>query len=221
MEFTAQEQADLAAHEEILAELLRTADEFLPQHPEQELCPRQAALLERLEAAFAGLSCPAGISLLSGGLAEDDWRAPRVVEYINATDETPRHDWKALTPQMLRACEDSLFFIEAPAFCYVLPAYLRQYLLRPDFMCMDSIFHCMDYACKGQYLLSLSPEQKAVVQDVLNEFRCREQQINGDVEETLLPWEYEHYRQEGGDTSPWTFAGNQTLEYAERHGIPY
>ena len=58
MEFTAQEQADLAAHKEILSELLRTADEFLPQHPEQELCPRQAALLERLEAAFAGLSCP-------------------------------------------------------------------------------------------------------------------------------------------------------------------
>lgn len=144
-----------------------------------------------------------------------------MVEYINATDETPRHDWQALTPQMLRACEDSLFFIEAPAFCYVLPAYLRQYLLRPDFMCLDSIFHCMDYACKGQYLLSLSAEQKAAVQDVLNEFRCREQQINGDVEETLLPWEYEHYRQEGGDTSPWTFAGNQTLEYAERHGIPY
>ena len=221
MEFTAQEQADLAAHEEILDSLLRTADELLPQHPEQALCPRQAALLERLEAAFAGLSCPPGISLLCGGLAEDDWRAPRVVEYINTTDETPRHDWKALTPQMLRACEDSLFFIEAPAFCYVLPAYLRQYLLRPDFMCMDSIFHCMDYACKGQYLIHLSPGQKAVVQDVLNEFRCREQQINGDVEETLLPWEYERYRQEGGDASPWTFAGNQTLEYAERHGIPY
>ncbi len=54
MEFTAQEQADLTAHEKILASLLRTADEFLPQHPEQELCPRQAALLERLEAAFAG-----------------------------------------------------------------------------------------------------------------------------------------------------------------------
>ena len=104
---------------------------------------------------------------------------------------------------------------------YVLPAYLRQYLLRPDFMCMDSIFHCMDYTCKGQHLLSLSAEQKAAVQDVLNEFRCREQQINGDVEETLLPWEYERYRQEGGGASPWTFAGNQTLEYAERHGIPY
>ena len=55
----------------------------------------------------------------------------------------------------------------------------------------------------------------------LDKLGCREQQINGDVEETLLPWEYEHYRQEGRDTSPWTFAGNQTLEYAERHGIPY
>ena len=39
MEFTAQEQADLAAHEEILAELLRTADKFLPQHPEQDSVP--------------------------------------------------------------------------------------------------------------------------------------------------------------------------------------
>ncbi len=31
----AQEQADLAAHEEILASLMRTADAFLPQHPQR------------------------------------------------------------------------------------------------------------------------------------------------------------------------------------------
>lgn len=221
MQLTPEEEVDLAGHEEILEKLLHIADEELLQQPEAELFPRQATLLQRLEGAFAGMSCPPGISLLSGGLAEDDWRHPRAVEYINATDNTPRDDWKALTPQLLRACEDSLHFLEAPAFCYVLPAYLRQYLLRPDFMCTDSIFFCMRHDHKGQFLLTLSPEQQSVVEDVFNEFRCREQQLNGDVDDALLPWEYERFRQQGGDVSSWTFAGNLALDYAERHGIPY
>lgn len=219
MKLTTEEQSDLAGHEEILAKLLSIADEELQQHPERELCPRQSALLVRLKTAFAAQSCPPGTSLLSGGLAEDDWRAPRVIEYVNSTDDTPRDNWKALTPQMLRACEDSLCYLDAPAFLYVLPAYLRQYLLRPDFMCTDSIFFCLDHTRKGRFLTSLTPEQKAVAEDIFNEFRCREQQRNGDVDEALLPWEYERYLQEGGDISPWTFAGNLTLDYAERHGI--
>lgn len=219
MKLTPEEETDLARHEAMLEELLNIADEELTGHPENKLCPRQTALLQRLESAFEGMECPPGISLLNGGLAEDEWRAPRVVEYINKTDETPRNDWKSLTPQMLRACEDSLHFLEAPAFCYVLPAYLRQYLLRPDFMCTDSIFFCLNHIHKGQFLLSLTPEQQSVVEDVFNEFRCREQQRNGDVDEALLPWEHKRYLQEGSGISPWTFAGNLTLEYAERHGI--
>lgn len=221
MELTPAEKMDLTRHEEILAHLLEWADEELRKHPTAELCPRQAELLQRLHHAFADMQCPTAARLLSAGLADDDWRAPRAVEYINATDETPRDNWQALSPQLLRACEDGLFFLDGPAFRYVLPAYLRQYLLRPDYMCKDSIFFLLDYNHSGEKLLPLTPDQRSVVQDVLLEFRCREQQINGDVSDTLLPWEYERCRSENPDISPWTYAGNLAMEYAERHNIPY
>lgn len=103
MELTPDEKMDLTRHEEILAHLLEWADEELKNHPAAELCPRQEELLQRLCHAFADMQCPAAAKLLSAGLADDDWRAPRAVEYINATDATPRDNWQALSP--LNSCE--------------------------------------------------------------------------------------------------------------------
>lgn len=219
MDFTAEQQSDLERHREVLAKLLRIADDELTQHPAAVLCPRQAALLQQLESAFAGQSCPPGESLLRGGLAEDDYRHPAVIDYVNATDTTPRNNWQAISPQLLQACEDALFFMESPAFCYVLPAYLRQYLLRPGYMCVDSIFYLLDYNRCNDKLDCLTTDQRSVVQDILNEYRCRQQKINGDIDDTLLPWEHEQLLQQNKETTPWTFAGNIALEYAERHGI--
>ncbi|MBQ7022599.1 MAG: hypothetical protein IJN29_03405 [Akkermansia sp.] len=224
MKLSTSEEAQLAAHRQRLSQWLQQAEEQLILHPEQALCPRQAVLLERLESAFAGQVCLPGISLLHGGLAEDAWCASAVVEHINRADDTPRTDWRSLSPQLLHACEDALYFVTPQAFCYVLPAYLRQYLLRPDYMCCDSIFPCLSHQFNDpQYHLNklapLTAAQKAVVEDVFNEYRWREIQQNGDCEDTLLPWEYERYLLEGGDASAWTFAGNLALEYAGRFGM--
>ena len=224
MKLTPSEEAELAAHQERLSSWLRQAEVRLAECPAVELCSRQAALQERLEGAFAGQVCPLGLSLLSGGLAEDAWCAPQVVDYINLTDTTPRTDWRSLSPQLLHACEDSLHFVPPAAFCYLLPAYLSQYLLRPDYMCCDSIFFCLshhlnDPTYQADRLALLTPEQKAVVEDVFNEYRWREMQLNGDCDDTLLPWEHERYLREGGEASAWTFAGNLALEYAERSGM--
>ena len=106
MELTQQAAEDVARHRALLAELMLIAEQILAETPEAELCPRQSELLARLETAFAGQSCPADLSLLSGGLAEDDYRSPAAIRYIDATDDTPRDDWRALTPPLLRACED-------------------------------------------------------------------------------------------------------------------
>lgn len=224
MKLTNSAKEQLAAHQKRLSHWLQQAEEQLRLHPEVELCPRQAALLERLEQAFAGQVCPPGLSLLRGRLAEEAWCESAVVDYINYADDTPRTDWRSLSPQLLHACEDALFFVEPPAFCYVLPAYLRQYLLRPDFMCCDSIFLCMSHQSNNpEYhrdrLAPLTAAQKAVVEDVYNEYCWREMQNNGDCEDSLLPWEYERYLLEGGDASAWTFAGNLALEYAGRSGM--
>lgn len=221
MQLTPDDKADVARHEALLAELLQIAEHVLAENPQVELCPRQVALLERLESAFAGQNCPPGISLLSGGLAEDDYRSPAAIRYLDAVDTTPRHDWRALAPQLLRACEDALQYLEPKAFCYVLPAYLRQYLLRPDFMCTDSIFFVMSHTLwdSREKLALLTPEQRSVVQDVMNEYRWREQTINGDCDDSLLPWEYDCYRSEESDVSAHTYAGNLALEYAMRFGM--
>ena len=215
-----EEKSQLAAHKELLQKLLRIAEEELPNHPAVELCPRQADVLNALETAFAKQSCPPKLCLLTGGLAEDDYRPPRVVDYINATDTTPRHDWRSLSPQLLRACEDSLCYLDSAAFCYVLPAYLRQYLLRPDYMCTDSIFFCLDYSRSAERLQGLTAAQRDAVERVFNEYRCREIFLReSEGEEYLLPWEHARYESVADEMSPWTFATNLALEYAARNGM--
>ena len=221
MTLSTAEAADVARHQAQLTELMLIAEQILAETPEAELCPRQAELLARLDTVFAGQSCPPELSLLSGGLAEDDYRSPAAIRYIDATDDTPRDDWRALTPPLLRACEDALVYLEPPAFCYVLPAYLRQYLLRPDFMCTDSIFACMSHSTwnSRDKLAPLTPEQCSVVEDIMNEYRWHCQQRDGECCDDLLPWEYDLYLQQEGDISAWTFAGNFALDYAMRTGI--
>ncbi len=215
------DEADVTRHKSQLVDLLHIADQILVENPQVELCPRLVELLAQLEAAFAGQSCPSDISLLSGGLAEDDYRSPSAISYINTSDSTPRDDWGAISPQLLRACEDALVYLEPPAFCYVLPAYLRQYLLRPDFMCTDSIFSCMSHTApySREKLAPLKPAQRFVVEAVMNEYRLREQKINGEYQEYLLPWEYDLYLRQGNEVSAWTFTGNLALDYAARAGI--
>ena len=220
MTLSPEEKSQLDAHKAQLHELLCIAADELPNHPAVELCPRQAELLKALETAFAKQSCPPKVCLLTGGLAEDDYRPPRVVDYINATDTTPRHDWRSLSPPLLRACEDSLCYLEPAAFCYVLPAYLRQYLLRPDYMCTDSIFFCLDYSRSARRLQGLTAAQRDAVERVFNEYRCREIfQRECEGEEYLLPWEYERYLLVSEEMSPWTFATNLALEYAASNGL--
>lgn len=215
------DKADVARHEAQPVELLHIAALVLVENPQVELCPRQVELLAQPEVAFAGLSCPSDICLLSAGLAEDDYRSPRAINHINIADSTPRNDWRAISPQLLRACEDALVYLEPPAFCYVLPAYLRQYLLRPDFMCTDGIFSCMSHTAlySREKLAPLTPAQRFVVEAVMNEYRLREQKISGEYQEDLLPWEFDLYLRQGNDVSSWTFAGNLALDYAVRMGI--
>ena len=104
MTLSTADAADVARHQAQLTELMLIAEQIQEETPEAELCPRQAELLARLDTVFAGQSCPPELSLLSGGLAEDDYRSPAAIRYIDATDDTPRDDWPALTPPLLLTC---------------------------------------------------------------------------------------------------------------------
>ena len=215
------ETEQLTAHRQLVSDLLAIAREELPNHPlTQE--PRRLALSARLLEAFRKRSCPAGVSLLLGGLADDDYRPPKVIDYINAEDSTPRGYWPSISAELLRACEDSLAYLQPLAFCYLLPAYLKLWLERPDYLCADSVFFHLCYEPDGKGKEQLSPLSQAeqdIVSDIVNEYRCHD--VFSDLDllyPGLLPWEHVRRLTESPDTSEVEFAEFLALEYAERTG---
>ena len=220
------ENQQLADHEKWMARFLKQGKDELAKYPVGELSERKLSLLSRLEAAFRKRKCSPNINLLLGGMAEDDYRPEKVIQYINATDPTPRNYWQSIAPEWLYACEDCLSYLEPEAFCYLLPAYLRVTIERPYYLCTESIFFhlCYHPADKGRAQVApLSTEEREIVTDIMNERRCHQLFVEEIFERDLLPWEYERYLSEGGDVDDKralrTFAENLAVEYAERTGF--
>lgn len=220
-----EEKGELAHHEKFIADLLKIAREDLAEHSINVSTPRWQELLYRLEEAFRKRTCPPDIDLLLAGLAEDDYLPPKVREYINARDMTPRNYWQSISPELLRACEDGLFYVEPLAFCYLLPAYLRVCIQRSRYLFHDSVFFllCYDPADRGaKRLAPLSAAERAVVTDIVNERRCEALFDEKDLfEAELLPWEYEQMLAENPAADKhdrYHFAERMATEYAERTG---
>ncbi len=213
------ETEQLAAHRQLVSDLLAIAREELPKHPLTQ-APRRLALAASLLETFHKRCCPAGISLLLGGLADDDYRPPKVIDYINAEDSTPRGYWPSISVELLRACEDSLAYLQPLAFCYLLPAYLKLWLERPGYLCTESIFFHLCYEPEGKgkaQLMPLSQAERDIVSDIVNEYRCQAVFSDFDLLESgLLPWEHVRRQAESSDTSDYEFAEFLALEYAER-----
>lgn len=223
------EKSELERHEKFVSGFIRESRELLAEHPIRELTPRWQDLLNRLEAAFRTRTCPPHVDLLLAGLAEDDYRPQKVKVHINANDPTPRHYWQGISPELLRACEDCLSYLEPLAFCYLIPAYLRLIIQRPYYLCTDSIFFYLCYKPDDggrKRLAPLSPAEREVVTDILNERRCEALFDDVDIfDSDLLPWEYEQMVAECAEPQPvryydkYHFAEKMALEYAEKTGF--
>lgn len=219
------EKNELAEHEEWLAHSLKSWREELANYTPPDLSPRNRDLLMRLEEAFRKRTCPPRIDLLLGGVAEDDYRPPRVIERINATDPTPRNYWQAITPELLYACEDALAYVEPVAFCYLVPAYLRQCLQNPG-LGNHTIFY---YLCSSDLIWSkrrvepLTAAEREIVTHIVNERRCEQLFSERLYDDGLLPWEYDCFLAEGRDPADKhtiaEFAEMLALAYAEETGF--
>lgn len=219
------EKSELVQHEKFVADFLKRAREDLAKHPVYVRSPRWQELLNRLEEAFRKRTCPPDIDLLLAGIAEDDYRPPKVREYINAMDRTPRNYWQAISPELLQACETGLFYVKPLAFCYLLPAYLRVFIQRQYYLSEDSAFFLLGYRpedCGRERLAPLSPAERAVVTDIVNERRCEALFDDIDLFDShLLPWEYEQMLAENPAADKhdrYHFAERMATEYAERTG---
>lgn len=219
------EKNELAEHEAWVAHSLKSWREELANYSPPDLSTRNRDLLTRLEEAFRKRTCPPRINLLLGGVAEDDYRPPRVIERINATDPTPRTYWQAISPELLYACEDALAYVEPVAFCYLLPAYLRQCLLNPG-LGNQFIFN---FLCSGDLTGSkrrvepLTAPEREIVTHIVNERRCEQLFSERLYDDGLLPWEYDCFLTEGSDPSDKhalaEFTEMLALAYAEESGF--
>ena len=119
-------------------------------------------IIEKIEAAFAGITLGEGIGLFEAQ-ALDDYETEEVQKQRREDDE--KINWKSLTYDVLQNCHSSLSFFDADGMRFHLPAYIIGSIKgEVD----DPIFH-LTYM--GSYmesrLVSLSVEQRQAIIEYL------------------------------------------------------
>ena len=120
-------------------------------------------LITRIRAAFHGVTLGDGVGLAEGQ-AIDDYEDADTRAAVRAGDE--KDDWSKFGPQLLRQCQSSLSFFDAPGMRFHLPAFLIA-ALRED---IDDPVFTLTYPPsleRGGIFDLMSPEQRSVIRDYL------------------------------------------------------
>lgn len=188
-----------------------------------ELCPRQAALVERICTAFAGVGVGADTPLYLSGAAEDDYLPESYQAFLRMHEE--RQDWQRIPADVLFCLHDCFSYLEPEGVRFLLPAYMVADLRHPtahwssDYGLQFALFS----SWPGTRLNVLNDAQRACVTDYVNEKRLEEAPEWGDVPfhdwRTLLPWEDDALRATEPGKYPYRYAEEQLLNYCQRNDI--
>lgn len=188
------------------------------------LCPRQAALVERIRSAFAKVGVGDRATLYLSGAAEDSYLPEGYQAFLRAHEE--RQDWQRIPADVLFCLHDCFYYLEPEGVRFLLPAYMVADLQYPsahwsrDFGLEFALFSCWP----GERLDLLNTAQRACVTDYVNEKRLEEvPEWDGSASSdwrNLLPWEDADRRATCQAKEAYLYAEDQLITYCERYNIP-
>lgn len=188
-----------------------------------ELSPLQAALVERIRAAFAGLRVGEDTLLYLSSEAEDaGWNIMDTASLARLRKLEVRDDWEQIPADWLSICGDGFTYMDAEGMRYLLPAFMVSSLLHPELEPDLLSIVLTDDKRSAELTALLNAEQRACVSDFVNQKRLDEvRQWYGLIAwDHLLPWEEEERRVASPAQSQPGYAEDMLLRYCGQHGIP-
>ncbi len=184
-------------------------------HREEEKHPRdntakEKLLIEHIEQAFADVSDAGCHRLLLAGEAEEDYLSEAVQSLLSGFEI--RGDWRNIPLEYLYACDSALYFVDAVAYRFLVPAFLRAEFL--SYHTKDMVIALSSneaYLDRDLELTSLfNDAQRAVLVDVMNYWRAKSS-ITLKMA-LLLPWEFAAYKEQSEHSSEEAWLRAQYLE---------
>lgn len=183
------------------------------------LAPSVERLEKRIREAFRKVTVGSNVMLYLSGAAEDDYLPESFQKVLRRQEE--RVQWGVIPLDMLYACDDCLFYLDAEGTRFLLPAYMCYDLCYPD----EGWNGLSDFLSSPEGRLGLFNEfQRACVTDYVNEKRLQGMRNGWDAHNLggwnfLLPWEEQTRLSTRADGSPSFFAEEQLVRYCEREGV--
>ena len=154
-----------------------------------------AAIIEELRSAFMGVSCLNERHVLLCGEGLDEYLPADTLDKL-ATQEI-RNDWESIPYSLLSACGCSLSYVGPEAYRFLLPAFIKEYILTEDCYGIDLIIRLTHQNTEDEYLEShleqyklFNKAQRDVVTRFINHYRrVSFLHTNRIDEKSLLPWE--------------------------------
>ena len=215
------------AHSSLLdcfsSDALAEAEEFLSMIDERRqsyepyseaFSPLRQSLIDRIKAAFAGITCYRELRMLLGGEAEDEYLSPDAQALLAPLEE--RDNWEDIPDDLLYACSCALSYVGPHAYRFLIPRFMVGALHNVvDIYPGSSPTSDLEVFARWK-MYDLSPEQQQCLTDFLN-LECVEAD---DPRDQFLPWEHDEYRAEYADHMDYLEYGALLVQrYAEREGI--
>lgn len=145
-------------------------------------------LIERIEKAYAGVTCYRELRLLLGGEAEDEYLSSSTQALLAPLEE--REDWHAIPADLLLACQCSLSYIGPHAFRFLIPAFMCAQLRNIPFDTFYPGMSLKDQTIRRAQTYELNEAQRACISDYL----CLEVLLECETEARyFMPWEADDY----------------------------
>lgn len=181
----------------------------------EPIAPEAERLIERIDRAFAEVTCYREVRVLLGGEAEDDYMSPVAQALLAPLEE--RENWHDIPDDLLLACQCCLSYVGPHAFRFLIPAYMSAALRGVPFDTFYPGNSMKDMVVRRGQCIVLNEAQRTCISDYL----CLEVLFElWPDSRFFMPWEEEEYRAHyAASMSPRQYGEMLIRQFCEREGI--
>lgn len=180
------------------------------------LSPLAERLEERINAAFAGVSCHGEPRVLLGGEAADEYLSAEAEALLAPLEE--RDHWQRIPDDLLAACSDAPYYVGPEAYRFLLPRFMIGALHGVVPFYPRNSPDSPSIPWMREICAELDEAQRACLSDFLN---LEASEMACPWRERFLPWELDEYNAAYASSISLGEYGEMLLQrFREREGIP-
>lgn len=180
------------------------------------LSPLAERLEERINAAFAGVSCHGESRVLLGGEAADEYLSAEAEALLAPLEE--RDHWQRIPDDLLAACSDAPYYVGPEAYRFLLPRFMIGALHGVVPFYPGNSPDSPSIPWMREICAELDEAQRACLSDLLN---LEAAEMAYTWRERFLPWELDEYNAVYSSSISLGEYGEMLLQrFREREGSP-